>query len=112
MERAFSVARSYDTLCRSLSTILSNHGSEWIEHGLAGGLTYAEFTEIPLSDMQHFSVTLKQMMDVLEIRRTGSWRPGAAEAHIRRVLLDIGFLDHLELIGGKLASLFNPDRDY
>ncbi|KAH8682045.1 hypothetical protein BX600DRAFT_33760 [Xylariales sp. PMI_506] len=37
---------SYGTIKKSLDSILTNHPSDWIDQGLAGGLAYAQFRQI------------------------------------------------------------------
>lgn len=56
-------------LFETVSTSLSNHGSEWIESGLSGGLSYAEFAQLDVPDMQEYASELEQTVDKLE-----SWR--------------------------------------
>lgn len=107
-DRARKVAQDYGSLGDTILRVLSNHGSEWIEQGLLGCLTYAEFARIRTSDVRGFVLGIERMLNMVEIERPGRWSPEAIEGHRRQMLLDAGMLDELAAIGRQIAVMFGP----
>ena len=52
----------YRQLFDTVSIILSNHGSDWIEHALAGGLTYIEFAQIDSAFIHNAAVVMARAL--------------------------------------------------
>ncbi|GAB1317769.1 hypothetical protein MFIFM68171_07979 [Madurella fahalii] len=73
---AADVARTYDGLFAAIGWALSNHGSDWIESGIAGGLTYAEFLEMPVDTI--FSVAARLGEILRDVRGRAVNRAAAA----------------------------------
>jgi hypothetical protein len=67
------------TTFTALSTMLSNHGSDWIEQSLGGGLTYVEFCKL---DGQTIRGYIKPFEDFDETLRV--WRSISGYAVKRR----------------------------
>src|SRR6266480_5298248 len=44
----------------ALTEMLTNHGSDWIEAGLSGKLTYEEFIQLPLDRIKDFRISIQQ----------------------------------------------------
>ncbi|RYP82421.1 hypothetical protein DL769_001675 [Monosporascus sp. CRB-8-3] len=70
------IASSYRSIKASLDLMLSNHPSDWIDHSLNGGLTYAEFCELNPDIIRSINLRLKEITDdlFLESRRVQSLR--------------------------------------
>lgn len=64
---ATDIADQFQRVLSSLSTMLSNHGSEWIEQGLSGGggLTYAEFSQLDADCVRDFAKQLGKTLAFL-----------------------------------------------
>lgn len=64
----------------ALGILLSNHGSDWIEQTIAGGLSYAEFANLKCEDIQAFQRQVTKFGRLLEDqRRMICYRPGSFE---------------------------------
>jgi hypothetical protein len=44
----------------ALTEMLTNHGSDWIEAGLSGKLTYEEFIQLPVDRIKDFRIRIQQ----------------------------------------------------
>ncbi|RYO98376.1 hypothetical protein DL764_007103 [Monosporascus ibericus] len=68
------IASSYRSIKASLDLMLSNHPSDWIDHSLNGGLTYAEFCELDPDIIRSLNLRLKEITDdlFLESRKVQS----------------------------------------
>lgn len=44
----------------ALAEMLTNHGSDWIEAGLSGKLTYEEFSQLPIDRIKDFRIRIQQ----------------------------------------------------
>jgi hypothetical protein len=44
----------------ALAEMLTNHGSDWIESGLSGKLTYEEFIQLPIDRIKDFRIRIQQ----------------------------------------------------
>ena len=111
---ASDVIQSYGALFNTVTLILSNHGSDWIEHGLSGGLTYAEFTQLDIVSVRDFRARLAQIWEALAVehlRGCGSWSAQMVENHRRHMLMDEGQLDRLETLAEVLTATLNPERN-
>lgn len=51
---------------RDLAILLSNHGSDWIDQTLAGGLSYAEFTDLDPQTIQAFEMRFSKFGSLLD----------------------------------------------
>ncbi|KAI1823268.1 hypothetical protein F4861DRAFT_337668 [Xylaria intraflava] len=60
---------NYKKIKESLELMLSNHGSEWIDYGLAGGLTYPEFCRLNPDTIRSLVFQLKEVTDDLFLER-------------------------------------------
>ncbi|KXX81062.1 hypothetical protein MMYC01_202783 [Madurella mycetomatis] len=85
---AGDVARTYDRLFSTIGWALSNHGSDWIESGIAGGLTYAEFSEMSVDTILSLAARLGEILrDVREravnggVYDTVGWREREGERY-------------------------------
>jgi hypothetical protein len=56
---------SYRVIKSSLGMILSNHASDWIEYGLAGGMTYPEFCRLNPDTISSLNLQLKDVVQNL-----------------------------------------------
>jgi hypothetical protein len=56
--QATVIAKNFRAILSTLSTLTSNHGSDWIEQGLSSGMTYAEFKELDVEMIRQFGVML------------------------------------------------------
>jgi len=45
---------------QALAEMLTNHGSDWIEAGLSGKLTYEEFSQLPVDRIKDFRIHIQQ----------------------------------------------------
>lgn len=110
---ASDVIQSYGALFNTVTLILSNHGSDWIEHGLSGGLTYAEFTQLDIVSVRDFTARLAQIWEALAVehlRGSGSWSAQMVQNHQRHMLMDEGQLDRLETLAEVLTATLSPER--
>jgi DNA-binding FrmR family transcriptional regulator len=57
----------YRSLRAAMDTMLSNHASDWIEHSLAGGLTYQQFESLDLETIQDIHYQIKEVVENLRI---------------------------------------------
>lgn len=60
-----ALEQTYRKLHGAVTRIVSNNGSEWIESGLAGDMTYAEFAEMDASCLQDLTDQLRAKLDVI-----------------------------------------------
>lgn len=60
---------SYRIITNSLGMILSNHASDWIEYGLAGGMTYPEFCRLNPDTISSLNLQLKDVVRNLSEER-------------------------------------------
>jgi len=49
-----------DIALNALAEMLTNHGSDWIEAGLSGKLTYEEFMQLPVDRIKDFRILIQQ----------------------------------------------------
>jgi hypothetical protein len=107
---AREVAQHYDGLFKAITTMLSNHGSEWIEHGLAGGLTYAQFAELDVDCIRVFAARLDQVLGSLEAtrRRLGDSDPVLTEADFVALGGNIA-LEQLQVVAQVLSASLNVE---
>ncbi|KAH8197537.1 hypothetical protein TruAng_008273 [Truncatella angustata] len=72
----FQLRDSYNSIKSTLDILLSNHASEWIDHGLAGGITYPEFCRLNPDTVRSLNVQLKEIVDnfKMECFRARSFR--------------------------------------
>jgi hypothetical protein len=52
----------------TLSILLSNHGSDWIEQALGGGLTYAEFSRLNRRTIESYTRAFEVFVRTMNIR--------------------------------------------
>jgi hypothetical protein len=57
---------------RALGILLSNHGSDWIDQTIAGGLSYAEFTALDSLTIQAFEMRFSKFGNLLDDLRWSS----------------------------------------
>lgn len=74
--RFYQLKNSYDSIKATLDILLSNHASEWIDHGLAGGITFPEFYRLNPDTIRSLNVELKEVADNLKMERIRAqqWR--------------------------------------
>ncbi|KAK6062528.1 hypothetical protein SCUP515_13280 [Seiridium cupressi] len=60
---------SYETIKDTLEILLSNHASEWIDHGLAGGITFPEFYRTNPDTVRSLNVQLKELAENFRVDR-------------------------------------------
>lgn len=61
---------SYHQIKASLDLILSNHASEWIDYGLAGGITYPEFIRLNPDTIRSLILQLRETSRSLSVEST------------------------------------------
>jgi hypothetical protein len=114
-QTVMELRRSFPLIKTTLGLLLSNHASEWIEHGLAGGMTYPEFCRLNPDTIRSLILQLRDMSDNMDeerlrIRRLThpSTRRTARDSEMR--LTDFDALQSIEEI---LLSLFRvrPNRE-
>ncbi|KAI0409953.1 hypothetical protein F4802DRAFT_542792 [Xylaria palmicola] len=71
-EHITALILSYKKTQESLEFILSNHGSDWADHGGAGGLTYQEFCRLNPDTIRSSVLQLKEATDGMQLRRVKS----------------------------------------
>ncbi len=112
---AADVAQRYRTQLAQLSHILSNHGSDWIESALSGGMTYAEFEAIDIGTIRDFTSMLAATWRSMGFHpaaampSTSVWTTGPE--HHRRLLVDRRKLYALETLAEVLTATLNPPRN-
>ena len=116
---ASDVTKSYQSISQAISVLLSNDGSDWIESGIAGGLTYAEFLELDADCIRDFTLQLERMVDDIDPERwqkqlESPWKypceprpapPGSIDS-----LVNEGLLDRLESLAQVLAATLGTSR--
>lgn len=65
----FQLKDSYDSIKSTLDILLSNHASEWIDHGLAGGITFPEFYRLNPDTVRSLNVQIREIADALKMER-------------------------------------------
>ncbi|QDS77349.1 hypothetical protein FKW77_005344 [Venturia effusa] len=64
----------------TLGVLLSNHGSDWIEQTIAGGLSYADFTSLDRKNIQAFTERISKFGCLLnDLRISSSYKMGDFE---------------------------------
>lgn len=76
-EMAAAMAQQYSRLFVTISTMLSNHGSEWIDHALSGGMTHMEFVQLDAMEVTEYADNLRHAVDNLDGLRL-QWREACA----------------------------------
>ncbi|KAJ8121297.1 hypothetical protein O1611_g10141 [Lasiodiplodia mahajangana] len=61
---------SYKKTKESLEEMLSNHTGDWMDHSIAGGLTYQEFCRINADTIRSLTFQLKDVTDDMFLERT------------------------------------------
>jgi hypothetical protein len=56
----------------TLSTLLTNHGSDWIDQSLGGGLSYSEFCKLDLSMIKRFGEAFDEFVERVMMERINS----------------------------------------
>ncbi|KAI1114491.1 hypothetical protein F5Y14DRAFT_170990 [Nemania sp. NC0429] len=64
-----SLTAGYKKTKDSLEMMLSNHGGDWIDYSIAGGLTYPEFCRLNPDTIRSLILQLKEVTDDLFIER-------------------------------------------
>ncbi|KAI1851204.1 hypothetical protein JX265_006162 [Neoarthrinium moseri] len=108
---------SYLKVKSTLDVLLSNHASEWIEHGLSGGMTYPEFCRLNSDTIRSLNLQLK---DVTENMREEESRISALkyvndpDSLLADEKLEVraSDLDALRSIEEVLASLFHIKKGH
>jgi hypothetical protein len=106
---AADIAEQYRGVLKTTSTMLSNHGSEWIDHGLSGGLTYAEFAQLDAECIRDFATQLDKVLISLEaVKRRLGVDSGLTEIdlHCEAMLAGDSALDQLEVLVQVLSATF------
>ncbi|OIW23807.1 hypothetical protein CONLIGDRAFT_718772 [Coniochaeta ligniaria NRRL 30616] len=104
---AADIAEQYRRVLKTISTMLSNHGSEWIDHGLSGGLTYAEFAQLEADCIHDFATQLNKVRTSLEDMRR-RFEPEFLESalHHEAKIGGDSALDQLEVLVQVLSATF------
>ncbi|KAM7221266.1 hypothetical protein V8F06_003441 [Rhypophila decipiens] len=95
---AADILSTYKRLHTTLGTALSNHGSDWIDSGLAGGLTYPEFLGLDAECIRDFAGELRDMMQDIPGDTKEPWTSGWAAQ-----------LESLEIFAMVLGVTLTPD---
>ncbi|KAM7191723.1 hypothetical protein V8F20_009200 [Naviculisporaceae sp. PSN 640] len=97
---ARDIKATYKNLCTTLETALSNHGSDWIDSGLAGGLTYPEFLGLDVEFIRDFTGELEVILNKIPKTYDTCWSYewGAQ-------------LEKLEILAMVLGASLTPNRD-
>ncbi|KAK3939979.1 hypothetical protein QBC46DRAFT_137063 [Diplogelasinospora grovesii] len=101
----------YGKVFNNIGLLLSNHGTDWVESALSGGLTFAEFSQIDADCVRDFTAQLAATVDGVNDRRD-CWQ-ALREAAARRcsvIALERGQLDKLRVLADLLNETLNPDR--
>ncbi|KAH8901045.1 hypothetical protein GQ53DRAFT_740211 [Thozetella sp. PMI_491] len=113
---AKDIAKAYETVSQTVSVVLSNHGSDWIESGLSGGLTYGEFMELEADCIRDFTIQLERTVDEIDPKSASCrtifdpCRDLDDNPHDRPSLLTEGRLDRLESLAQVLMATLIPNR--
>lgn len=97
---ARDISATYKKLHITLETALSNHGSDWIDSGLSGGLTYPEFLGLDADCIRDFSCQLRLTMNDLPTDSKEAW---SSEWGTQ--------LESLEILAMVLSATLTPNRD-
>ncbi|KAK0610086.1 hypothetical protein B0T17DRAFT_621363 [Bombardia bombarda] len=130
---AKDLVQVYGRLFNTIGLVLSNHGSDWIDSGLNGGLTYFEFLELDPNCVADFSrqltSVLRQVGGTASENGSGALYPGVNNnimepfihdryvASMRHELIDVGAtieaspIECLESLAIVLEATFTPQRD-
>jgi hypothetical protein len=110
------VHASYSALKLALDLILSNNPSDWLDHGLNGGLTYAMFHQLNPDTIRSLSTQLKDVVDDLGYhRRLANYSGGDLCSEL--TLAGTTYINSLRSIEEVLVSLFRirpsppPEKD-
>ena len=96
---ATDIAALYNKLFDTLGFALSNHSSDWIDSGLSGGLTFAEFLDLDTESIRDFAAQLEATMKAMPTESSQSWSPG----------WDIQ-LERLEMLVQVLSATLTPNK--
>ncbi len=127
------VVQSYSDLFKALSLILTNHGSDWIEHGLRGGLTHAQFVRLDVETIRDIRAELTQALDSFKAASTEAtsdlspwdlryenmpWdqrdqarSQAGQQQHGDHIFISAEVLDTLETLAEVLTATLIPSRD-
>ncbi|KAI0422675.1 hypothetical protein F5X98DRAFT_324934 [Xylaria grammica] len=107
---------SYKKTKESLELMLSNHGSDWIDYSLAGGLTYPEFCRLNPDTIRSLILQLKEVTDDLFLERTrvqslhyGNDPDGVLQGE--RMLIEESSFNTLRAIEEVLVSILQLRKD-
>jgi hypothetical protein len=59
----YQVKDAYNNIKSTLEILLSNNASEWIDHGLSGGITFPEFYRLNLDTIKSLMVQLREIVE-------------------------------------------------
>jgi len=115
-ELAKDVAHRYGSLFNQITLVLSHHGSEWIESGLAGGLSYAEFVQLDVGSIRGITSQLNATLDDPE--QTAKWgreehyglNKTAQQWETRNAVLSTEKMETLEMLASVLEATILPRR--
>jgi hypothetical protein len=110
-QQATDITGILQSILSTLSTMLSNHGSEWIEQGLSGGLTYAEFAQLDADCIRDFASQLENTLSSLDAARTDSYmrrQPASNFSHEPTPAAVCAF-DQLEVLVQVLCATFGVE---
>lgn len=96
---AADISALYTKLFDTLGFALSNHSSEWIDSGLSGGLTFAEFLDLDTESIRDFAAQLEATMRAMPTESRQSWSPR----------WDIQ-LERLEMLVQVLSATLTPNK--
>lgn len=96
---AADISAMYIKLFDTLGFALSNHGSDWIDSGLSGGLTFAEFLDLDTESIRDFAAQLEATMLAMPTESSQFWSPR----------WDIQ-LERLEMLVQVLTATLTPNK--
>lgn len=104
---ATDVSQQYGALFNTITLMLSNHGSDWIDHGLSGGLTFAQFVQLDGECIRDFATQLEQQLNGLSNdRRRLCALSGLETESVQRETMHLseGRLEQLEVLAQVLTA--------
>ncbi|KAI0108921.1 hypothetical protein GGR51DRAFT_513580 [Nemania sp. FL0031] len=111
-----TLALSYKKIRESLEEMLSNHLGDWIDHSIAGGLTYREFCSLNPDTIRSLILQLKEVTDNMFLERTRAQSlryensPRTLSRNEGLIMIDPVTIDTLQATEEVLASILKSVR--
>ncbi|KAK3321856.1 hypothetical protein B0H66DRAFT_531219 [Apodospora peruviana] len=112
---ASDISKMYSKLFDTISVALSNHGSDWIDSGLSGGLTYAEFLGLDTECIRDFAAQLESTLQSMGANNNPRRQHVAELADVPRTAMRTTIenyqLENLEMLVLVLGATLTPQRN-